>query len=77
MSSIELEREVAVHGEAIRGLVAGQTRIEKKVDGFDAKLDTAVAGSRWTPAAKAAVIAPTIAGVFTLIALIITNGGPG
>lgn len=76
MPDVELERAVATHTAQISNLAEGQRRIETALDRFESKMDKYMEITRWSPTAKAAVIAPAIMAIGGLIGLAISNGGP-
>lgn len=71
-----LREVVATHTVEIRQLRDGQVEIKGTLTHIKDVIDRDVAGRRWTPGAKATVIAATITTMGGLVAMAILNGGP-
>lgn len=71
-----LREVVATHTVEIRQLRDGQVEIKGTLIHIKDAIDRDVAGRRWTPGAKATIIAATITTMGGLVAMAILNGGP-
>lgn len=71
-----IEVTVAVNTQRIESLERGQEAVLSSLRRIEDKVDTAASSLRWTPGAKATVIAATITSMGALIAMAIIQGGP-
>lgn len=71
-----LREVVATHTVEIRQIREVQGEVRGSLTRIEDKIDRSAASQRWTPGAKATVIAATITTMGGLIAMAVLQGGP-